>query len=133
MTRKALPIVLAIALFAVSTSTAQAAGKIALVISTLNNPFFVSLSDGAKAKAKELGYNLIVLDSENDPAKELSNVEDVLDQNVKALLLNPVDSDAARSAVRRKREAFSGESRRRTSLRRLHHYSAANRPHENGP
>lgn len=100
MTRKALPIVLAFALFTVSTSTAQAAGKIALVISTLNNPFFVSLSDGAKAKAKELGYNLIVLDSENDPAKELSNVEDVLDQNVKALLLNPVDSDAARAAVR---------------------------------
>jgi ribose transport system substrate-binding protein len=91
---------IAIALLAASANAAQAAGKIALVISTLNNPFFVALSDGAKAKAKELGYDLVVLDSQNDPAKELSNVEDVLDQNVKALLLNPVDSDAAKVAIR---------------------------------
>jgi ribose transport system substrate-binding protein len=92
--------ILATALFAGSTSMAEAAGKIALVVSTLNNPFFVTLTDGAKTKAKELGYDLIVLDSQNDPAKELSNVEDVLDQNVKALLLNPVDSDAAKAAIR---------------------------------
>jgi len=78
---------------------AQAADKVALVVSTLNNPFFVTLKDGAAAKAKELGYDLIVLDSQNDPAKELSNVEDVLHQNVKLVLLNPCDSDAAKASV----------------------------------
>jgi len=100
VTRSRLPIIAAIAFLAASTSVAQAADKMALVVSTLNNPFFVDLSNGAKAKAKELGYDLIVLDSENDPSKELSNVEDALSQSVKALLLNPVDSDAARAAVR---------------------------------
>jgi ribose transport system substrate-binding protein len=83
-----------------AASTAQAAGKIALVVSTLNNPYFVTLADGAKSKAKELGYDLVVLDSQNDTAKELSNVEDALNQNVKALLLNPVDSDAAKAGIR---------------------------------
>src|SRR5579862_9661808 len=92
--------ILAGVLVVASSGMAAAADKIALVISTLNNPFFVSLANGAKAKAKELGYDLVVLDSENDPAKELSNVEDVLDQNVKAILLNPVDSDTAKAAVR---------------------------------
>jgi ribose transport system substrate-binding protein len=72
---------------------------LALVLSTLNNPFFVTLKDGAAAKAKELGYDLVVLDSQNDPAKELSNVEDVLNQNVKLVMLNPADSDAAKSSV----------------------------------
>ena len=50
---------------------AQAQDTMAIVVSTLNNPFFVSMKDGAEAKAKELSYNLIVLDSQNDPSKEL--------------------------------------------------------------
>jgi ribose transport system substrate-binding protein len=95
-----LRVIVVAALCCAAAGAARAADRIALVVSTLNNPYFVSLADGAKAKAKELGYNLVVLDSQNDTAKELSNVEDALNQNVKALLLNPVDSDAARAAVR---------------------------------
>lgn len=90
--------VAATALFA--SANAQAADTIALVVSTLNNPFFVTLKNGAEAKAKALGYNLLVLDSQNDPAKELANVEDVVNKKVKLLLVNPTDSDAVRSAVR---------------------------------
>ncbi len=74
--------------------------KVGLVISTLNNPFFVSLKDGAQAKATELGYTLIVLDSQNDPAKELSNVEDLVTQGISALLINPADSDAVGNAIK---------------------------------
>ncbi len=62
--------------FAVA-GTAAAKETIALAVSTLDNPFFVSLKDGAQKKADELGYKLVVLDSQNDPAKELSNVEDL--------------------------------------------------------
>ncbi len=44
--------------------TAQAADHtLAMVVSTLNNPFFVTMKEGAEAKAKELGYELVVLDS----------------------------------------------------------------------
>lgn len=72
---------------------------IGLVISTLNNPFFVDLKEGAEAKAEELAYEIIVLDSQNDPAKELSNVEDLVTQKVDAILINPADSDAVGTAV----------------------------------
>ena len=96
---KILGVALAAIIAVGATTAAQAADKLALVLSTLNNPFFVTLKDGAAAKAKELGYDLVVLDSQNDPAKELSNVEDVLNQNVKLLMLNPADSDAAKSSV----------------------------------
>lgn len=74
--------------------------KIGLVISTLDNPFFVTLRDGAQQKADELGYELIVLDSQNDSAKEYSNVQDVLQQGISLLLINPVDSDAVANAVK---------------------------------
>jgi ribose transport system substrate-binding protein len=78
----------------------EEAKKIGLVISTLNNPFFVSLKDGAEAKAKELGFELVVLDSQNDPAKEMSNVEDLITKNVALILINPTDSDAVGNAVK---------------------------------
>jgi len=75
-------------------------GKIGLVVSTLNNPFFVDLKTGAEEKAAALGYELVVLDSENDPAKELSNVEDLVTQGVDLILINPADSDAVGNAVK---------------------------------
>lgn len=72
---------------------------IGLVVSTLNNPFFVELRDGALEKAEEAGYELIVLDSQNDPAKELANVEDLVSRGVSVIMINPTDSDTgARSA-----------------------------------
>jgi ribose transport system substrate-binding protein len=70
------------------------------VVSTLNNPFFVTLKDGAEAKAKELGVQLVVLDSQNDPAKEIANVEDLLSRGVAVILINPTDSDAVGNAIR---------------------------------
>ncbi|GAA0445516.1 hypothetical protein GCM10009412_20320 [Aeromonas salmonicida subsp. achromogenes] len=81
--------------------TAQAADQtLAMVVSTLNNPFFVTMKEGAEAKAKELGYELVVLDSQNDPAKELSNVEDLTVRKVNAILINPTDSEAVGNAIR---------------------------------
>ena len=89
------------ALLVTVSSAASAAGeKIGLVVSTQNNPFFVTLKEGAVQKANELGYDLIVLDSQNDPAKELGNVEDLLVKGVNVLLINPTDSDAVASSVK---------------------------------
>lgn len=78
---------------------ALAQDTLALTVSTLDNPFFVSLRDGAQKKADELGYKLVVLDSQNDPAKELSNVEDLTVRGAKVLLINPTDSEAVSNAV----------------------------------
>jgi len=82
------------------SATVMAQDTIAMVVSTLNNPFFVTMKEGAEAKAKTLGYKLIVLDSQNDPSKELSNVEDLTVRGVKAILINPTDSDAVSNAIR---------------------------------
>ena len=73
--------------------------KIGLIVSTLNNPFFVDLKTGIENKAKKLGYDVVVLDSQNDPAKEVSNMEDISVKDVDVVLLNPVDSDSAIASV----------------------------------
>ena len=90
---------LAAALAASITAPAMAKDAIALVISTLDNPFFVTLKEGAEKQAKALDYDLVVLDSQNDPAKELANVEDISVRGVKILLINPTDSDAVGTAI----------------------------------
>ncbi|MDO5517382.1 MAG: ribose ABC transporter substrate-binding protein RbsB [Clostridium sp.] len=82
-----------------STSTTSNGKKIGIVLSTLNNPFFVNMKEGALAEAEKLGYNLVVLDSQDDPAKERSNVEDLVQMGVSAVLINPTDSDAVTEAI----------------------------------
>jgi len=83
-----------------SQKSAESSKKIGMVVSTLNNPFFVSMKVGAEKKAKELGYSLVVLDSQNDAAKERSNVEDLVQQGIVALIINPTDSDAVVNSIK---------------------------------
>lgn len=72
---------------------------IGLSVSTLNNPFFVTLTDGAEEKAKELGATLTVVDAQDNASKQASDVEDLIQQKVDLILINPVDSAAVATAV----------------------------------
>lgn len=85
---------------ALSIGTIAEAAKVGLVVSTQDNPFFVTLKEGAVSKAKEMGHEIVILDSQNDPSKELGNVEDLLIKGIDVLLINPTDSDAVVSAVK---------------------------------
>lgn len=73
--------------------------KVALLVSTLNNPFFVDLRDGAQAEAEKLGVDLQVSDAQNDSAKQQDQAQNAQSQGAKAVIINPVDSDAAGPAV----------------------------------
>lgn len=91
---------LALMVLALGMGTIAEAAKVGLVVSTQDNPFFVTLKEGAVSKAKEMGHEIVVLDSQNDPSKELGNVEDLLIKGIDVLLINPTDSDAVVSAVK---------------------------------
>src|ERR1051326_2863458 len=69
--------------------------KIAVVISTLNNPWFVVLGETAKARAIELGYDATIFDSQNDTAKEASHFENLIAGGYKAVLFNPTDANGS--------------------------------------
>ena len=74
-------------------------GSIGLSVSTQNNPFFVTLVDGAKKAAKEKNVKLIVVDAGDDAAKQVSDIEDLIAKNISVLIVNPVDSDTVSSVV----------------------------------
>ncbi|KAB2488228.1 ribose ABC transporter substrate-binding protein RbsB [Priestia endophytica] len=73
--------------------------KIGLSVSTLNNPFFVSLKNGVVKEAKKQGMDVVIVDAQNDSAKQVNDVEDLLQQGVDVLLINPTDSAAISTAV----------------------------------
>lgn len=91
-----------------SGSSAPAADgevSVGFSVSTLNNPFFVTLTEGAKAKAAETGVKLSVVDAGDDAAKQVSDIEDLVSKKISVLIVNPVDSDAVTPAVKTAIEA----------------------------
>lgn len=80
-------------------------GKIAVVVSTLNNPWFVVLAETAKARAIELGYDATIFDSQNDTAKEAAHFENLLAGGYKAVLFNPTDADGSVANVLKAKKA----------------------------
>jgi len=89
------------------SSSAQSApkGKIAVVVSTLNNPWFVVLGEAAKARAIELGYDATIFDSQNDTAKEAANFENIIASGYKAIVFNPTDANGSIANVRKAKDA----------------------------
>lgn len=79
--------------------------KIAVVISTLNNPWFVVLGDTAKARAEELGYDATIFDSQNDTAKESDHFDNIIAGGYAAILFNPTDADGSIANVRKAKQA----------------------------
>lgn len=97
--------VLVFVLLVLFVSTFSFGVKIGLSVSTLNNPFFVDLANGAEDKANELGIELLVVDARDDPAKQLNDIEDLILQRVDMILVNPTDSDAIVSAIEEANDA----------------------------
>jgi len=97
----------AIAILLAQSSPAEATpkGKIAVVISTMNNPWFVVLAETAKARATELGYDATIFDSQNDTAKEASHFENIIAGGYQAILFNPTDANGSVANVEKAKAA----------------------------
>ena len=79
--------------------------KMAVVISTLNNPWFVVLGESAAERARELGYTAHVFDSQNNSAKEAEHFDNIIAMGYDAILFNPTDADGSVLNVKRAKEA----------------------------
>jgi ABC-type sugar transport system substrate-binding protein len=80
-------------------------GKMAIVISTLNNPWFVFLAETAAAKATSLGYEARIFDSQNNTALERDHFENIIVAGYDAILFNSTDADGSVANVMQAKEA----------------------------
>jgi len=79
--------------------------KIAIVVSTLNNPWFVFLAQTAAAKAKALGYESKIFDSQNNTALESDHFENAIASGYNAILFNPTDAKGSVINVKKAKDA----------------------------
>ena len=73
--------------------------RIGFAVSTLDNPFFQEMKDGIEKAAAELGATVVVLNSVNDAGTQVEQVRALVEQRVRAIIINPVDSTASAPAV----------------------------------
>lgn len=79
--------------------------KVAVVISTLNNPWFVVLAETAAEQARELGYEATIFDSQNNTALETDHFENSITSGFDAILFNPTDADGSIANVKMAKKA----------------------------
>ncbi|MEQ9221465.1 MAG: D-ribose ABC transporter substrate-binding protein [Cyclobacteriaceae bacterium] len=79
--------------------------KVAVIVSTLNNPWFVVLAETAAGEARNLGYEATIFDSQNNTALETDHFENVIASGYEAILFNPTDADGSIANVRLAKKA----------------------------
>ena len=98
-----------IALAALMSHVVEARELKALGISmgSLGNPYFVTLADGATARAKALNPNVKVtsVSADYDLSKQFSQIDNFISSKVDLILLNAVDPSAMASAIKKARDA----------------------------
>lgn len=75
--------------------------RVGVILSSLDNPFFMSIEEGMLHEASKHNFDIIILDSKNDLNLEKENFEHLIDQDVDIILLNVVDSDSSSEIVQK--------------------------------
>ncbi|RTQ32430.1 LacI family transcriptional regulator [Variovorax gossypii] len=107
---KATALTACIAALVCGTSAAQAQAakqplRIGMTFQELNNPYFVTMKQALEEAAASIGATVVTTDARHDVAKQIGDVEDMIQKKVDILLLNPTDSTGVQSAVRSAKKA----------------------------
>ncbi|WP_275785150.1 D-ribose ABC transporter substrate-binding protein [Pararhizobium gei] len=84
---------------------AYAADLIAIITPSHDNPFFKAEAVGAEAKAKELGYETLVLVHDDDANKQSQLIDTAIGRGAKAIILDNAGSEASIAAVQKAKDA----------------------------
>ena len=82
-----------------------AADLIAIITPSHDNPFFKAEAVGAEAKAKELGYETLVLVHDDDANKQSQLIDTAIGRGAKAIILDNAGSEASIAAVKKAKDA----------------------------
>ncbi|MDX3926457.1 MAG: D-ribose ABC transporter substrate-binding protein [Shinella sp.] len=105
LTRRMTMAAMAAVLAAGVSMPAYAADLIAIITPSHDNPFFKAEAVGAEAKAKELGYETLVLVHDDDANKQSQLVDTAIGRGAKAIILDNAGSEASIAAVQKAKDA----------------------------
>lgn len=105
LTRRLMISALGLAMTIAAPGLAAADGLIAIITPSHDNPFFKAEAVGAEKRAKELGYQTVVMIHDDDPNKQLELFNTAIGQGAKAIILDNAGADATVAAVKTAKDA----------------------------
>src|SRR5216684_226077 len=82
--------------------TAPAAGQqkttIGVSLAQDDNPFYIAMLRGIRARAQELGWSVVTVSSNEDKLKQINGVQDLVARGVKGILISPIDAVGVNAA-----------------------------------
>ncbi|MBB3937575.1 D-ribose ABC transporter substrate-binding protein [Aureimonas phyllosphaerae] len=88
-----------------SPITASAADLMAIITPSHDNPFFKAEAEGAAAKAKELGFEPLILVHDDDANKQNQLIDTAIARGAKAIVLDNAGAAATTAAVQKAKDA----------------------------
>jgi ribose transport system substrate-binding protein len=79
--------------------------SLGVAMSTFSSPYASAMVKTFKNYCEEKGYELVILDSQLDIQKEANNIDDLMAKKVNAIMVNPVDSEGSRAALKKAADA----------------------------
>src|SRR6516164_11089268 len=76
------------------------AGKITIGVSLAqdDNPFYIAMLKGIRARAQELGWDVATVSANEDKLKQINGVQDLVARGVKGILISPIDAVGVNAA-----------------------------------
>lgn len=88
-----------------ASPTAEGTKLIAIITPSPDNVFFKAEADAAAAKAKELGYDTLVISHDDDPAKQSQAFDTAISRGASAIILDNAGADVTVDAVKKAKAA----------------------------
>ena len=77
---------------------AQAKTTIGVALPQDDNPFYIAMMRGIRARAGELGWDVVSVSSNEDKLKQINGVQDLVARGVKGILISPIDATGVNAA-----------------------------------
>jgi ribose transport system substrate-binding protein len=83
-----------------AAQTPAAGDKITIGVSLAqdDNPFYIAMLKGIRARAQELGWDVVTVSANEDKLKQINGVQDLVARGVKGILISPIDSVGVNAA-----------------------------------
>ncbi|MCX6089383.1 MAG: sugar ABC transporter substrate-binding protein [Candidatus Atribacteria bacterium] len=79
--------------------------RLGVCMSTFTSPYASAMVKTFKSYCQEKGYDLVILDAQLDIQKEANNIDDLMAKKVNAIMVNAVDSEGSRAALKKAADA----------------------------
>jgi ABC-type sugar transport system substrate-binding protein len=83
-----------------AAQTPAPADKVTIGVSLAqdDNPFYIAMLKGIRARAQELGWDVVTVSANEDKLKQINGVQDLVARGVKGILISPIDAVGVNAA-----------------------------------